>query len=156
MSGGVRRRLAAHVMPWVLLVSFAPILTGCSTNKCGPSPKLLATWPGHSMEIYNCGGGFPPLESTATPAGTAAGVAPPQIVLSVGQQLQIAREGDWSGHQISGPMSDTQRVLRLTAGASGKVVGVFTAVSVGFADVGAHSDLCGTPVCYLAEVQVGG
>lgn len=155
VSGGKAGRLA-HVMPFVLLVGFAPILAGCTTNKCGPSPKLLATWPGHSMEIYDCGGGFPPLASTATPAGTAAGVAPPEIVLSVGQQLQIAEQGDWGGHQISEPISDAPQVLQVTTGVSGKAVGVFTAIGIGFADVGAHIDLCGAGVCYLTEVRVTG
>lgn len=152
VSGGVAGRLAAHVLPLFLLVAFAPTVVGCSINKCGPSPKLLATWPGHTLAIYNCGGTFPPMTSTVGPADTAPPL--PQIVLSVGQQLQIAEQGDWSGYQISSPLSDTPQVLRLETGASGKVVGTYTAVGAGFADVGAHIDLCGTATCFLTEVEV--
>jgi hypothetical protein len=151
--GDVARRLVTRLMPCVLLVAFVPMVVSCSTNYCGPSPKLLATWPGHSYLIYACGG-FGPLTSTDTPAGSASDVAPAQIVLAVGQQLRIAKQGDWSGYHVSDPISDRPQVLRLTTGASGKVAGVYTAVGVGFADVGAKVlELC-EGICYFVEVQV--
>ena len=111
----------------------------------------MATWGEHSVDVYACGGAFGPMTS-AGPVGTAG--AMPQIVLQVGQQLRISRAGDWSGYTMSAPESDTPSVLRVDEGAEDKLVGVYTAVSPGFADIGARSNLCAPAVCFLAEVQV--
>jgi hypothetical protein len=143
------RFIALSALVWLVLSSFA--LSGCSSEKCGPSPKLLATWPGHSASIYACGG-FGPM--VGGPAGSAG--AAPQIILQVGQQVRLTESGDWGGYRVSAPVSDEPSVLRLVEGAAGKVVGVFVAVAPGYADVGARTDACGNGVCAFTEVQVAG
>jgi hypothetical protein len=135
----------------VLLVLSCLTLSGCSSEKCGPSPKLLATWPGGSASIYACGG-FGPM--VGDPAGSAG--AAPEIILQVGQQVRLTESGDWSGYHVSAPVSDEPNVLRLVEGAAGKVVGVFVAVAPGYAEVGARTDACGNGVCAFTEVQVAG
>jgi hypothetical protein len=143
------RLIALPALACLVLSGFT--LSACTTEKCGPSPKLLATWPGHTTTIYECGG-FGPM--VGAPAGAAG--ATPEIILQVGQQVRLTESGDWSGYHVSAPVSDEPNVLRLVEGATGKVVGVFVAVSPGYANVGARGDVCGNVVCAFTEVEVAG
>jgi hypothetical protein len=143
------RLVALSALGWLVLSGFT--MSGCASEKCGPSPKLLATWPGHSTSVYSCGG-FGPM--VGGPAGSAG--AAPEIILQVGQQVRLTESGDWGGYRVSAPASDEPSVLRLVERAAGKVVGVFVAVAPGYADLGARTDACGNSVCAFIEVQVAG
>src|ERR1700733_5634736 len=101
-----RSRMVALSVPMCLIFSTFTF-SGCSSEKCGPSPKLLATWPGHSTSVYACGG-FPPM--VGAPAGSLG--AAPEIVLQVGQQVRLTESGDWSGYHLSAPVSDEPNVVR--------------------------------------------
>ena len=141
------RLVALSAAVWLVLSCLT--LSGCASEKCGPSLKVLAAWPGHSTSVYACGG-FPPM--VGPPAGSAG--AAPEIVLQVGQQVRLSESGDWSGHHVSAPVSDDPTVMRVAEASAGKVVGVFVAVAPGYANLGARTDACGTGVCAFIEVQV--
>jgi hypothetical protein len=55
---------------------------------------------------------------------------------------------------VSGATTDAPQVLRLTSGTSGNIVGIYTAVGVGYTDVGAKVLKLCEDVCFFAEVQV--
>lgn len=137
---------ALSVLPG--LVASGLMLAGCTTEKCGPSPKVLATWAGSTVTIYQCGGGYGPI--VGPPVGSAG--ATPQIVLVVGQELRLTEIGDWSTYApVSAPLSDTPSVARVVGATSGKLIGTFLAVAPGYADIGAH---CAYGTCSFSEVQV--
>jgi|ERR1019366_4324074 hypothetical protein len=142
-----RRRYGAL---WVLpgLIASGLMLAGCTTEKCGPTPKILATWAGSKATIYQCGGGYGPI--VGPPVGAAG--ATPQVVLVVGQELRLTEMGDWSTYApVSGPLSDAPGVMRVVGATSGRLIGTFLAVAPGYADVGAH---CAYGTCAFSEVQV--
>jgi hypothetical protein len=82
-------------------------------------------------------------------AGRAApGINPQQIELRVGQQLMLTKSSGWSSYHIDGVVTDDPTVLAISKQTAGDVIGVFTALAPGHADVGLRSDYCPTtPVC---------
>src|SRR5665213_2446706 len=130
------------------LIASGLMLAGCTTEHCGPTPKILATWDGSKTTIYQCGGGYGPM--VGSPVGAAG--ATPQIVLVVGQELRLTEIGDWATYApVSEPLSDTPSVIRVVGATSGRLIGTFLAVGPGYVDVGAH---CAFGTCRFSEVQV--
>lgn len=138
-----------------ILVANVLAISSCSSeNKCGQSPVLHATWPGHSMLLYRCGVSFGEMPS-GNPSSAENGDGA-DIQMKVGQQLTITKYKGWSGHTLSGPVTDTPTVLQLASSSSAGVVAVYVAVGPGLADFGAHSDLCENAArgCQFGDVQV--
>lgn len=156
-GGTVQRRyLRAGSLAGVLVaVAGAVVVTSCSApDKCGRSPVVNATWPGHKVLLYQCGGAFFAMPSP--PPAQVLGGGPPDIEMGVGQRLTLTKGAGWSEFSASDPFSDAPRVLRLTTGPSGSVIAVYVAVAPGVADVGAHSGVCANapPGCLFAVVRV--
>jgi hypothetical protein len=139
----------AIVQTGFLLLACLP-LVGCTSsgsNKCAPGPSTQATWPGHSVLLYSCGG-FLPQAMPSAPAALPSGINPQQIELRVGQQLTLTKSSGWSSYHIDGVVTDDPTVLAISKQTAGDVIGVFTARAPGHADVGLRTNYCPrTPVC---------
>jgi hypothetical protein len=140
----------------VLLLAYLPLAacTSSGSNKCAPSPSTQATWPGHSVLLYSCGG-FLPQPMPSAPAALPSGINPQQIELRVGQQLTLTKSSGWSSYHIDGVVTDDPTVLAISKQTAGDVIGVFTALAPGHADIGLRSDYCPTtPVCEFTTPTV--
>jgi hypothetical protein len=143
------RRGGGVVQVGVLLLASLPLAacTSSGNNKCAPSPSVQATWPGHSVLLYSCGG-FLPQPMPSAPAALPSGINPQQIELRVGQQLTLTKSNGWSSYHIDGVVTDDPTVLTISKQTAGDVIGIFTARAPGHADVGLRSNYCPTtPVC---------
>jgi hypothetical protein len=139
----------------LVAVAGAVIVTSCSApDKCGRSPVVNATWPGHKVLLYQCGGAFFAMPSI--PPSQVLGGGPPDVEMSVGQRLTLTKGAGWSGFSASDPFSDAPGVLRLITGPSASAIAVYVAVAPGVADVGARSGVCGDAAsgCLLGVVRV--
>jgi hypothetical protein len=84
----------------------------------------------------------------SAPAPLPTGINPQQIELRVGQQLTLTKSSGWSSYHIDGVVTDDPTVLAISKQTAGDVIGVFTALAPGHADVGLRSNYCPTtPVC---------
>jgi hypothetical protein len=130
-------------------------VAGCTSagNKCGPTPRVNASWPGGTTVLSQCGGALGGLGPSPSPNEQSDTI---NITLHAGQKLTLTKGSGWSDHTVSEPVSDRPQVLRLDAGTQGNTIAVFEAVAPGFADIGAASDLRGNAPggCFLGEVQV--
>jgi hypothetical protein len=147
------RRIAQS---FVLLLACLPLAdcTSSGSNKCAPSPSIQATWPGHSVLLYSCGG-FLPQPMPSAPAALPSGINPQQIELRVGQQLTLTKSSGWSSYHVNGVATDDPTVLAISKQTTGDVIGVFTALAPGHADVGLRTDYCPTtPVCEFTTATV--
>ena len=151
-----RRCLRSGSLTGVLVaVAGAVVVTSCSApDKCGRSPVVNATWPGHKVLLYQCGGAFFAMPSI--PPSQVLGGGSPDIEMGVGQRLTLTKGAGWSEFSASDPFSDAPGVLRLTTGPSRSLIGVYVAVAPGVADVGAHSGVCGNAAsgCLFGVVRV--
>lgn len=151
-----RRRLRSGSLAGVLVaVAGAVVVTSCSTSdKCGRSPVVNATWPGHSASLYQCGGAF--LAMPSSPPSPNLGGGSPDVEIRVGQRLTLTKGAGWSAFSASNPFSDSPGVLRVTTGPGGSLIAAYVAVAPGVADVGAHSGVCGNAAsgCLFAVVRV--
>ena len=139
----------------LVLVGLLVGTASCSQeNKCGNPPVVNASWAGQTNSMENClSSSFPPMPTTSASPNINGEV---DIVMKVGQQLTLTKGSGWTGHSAKQPTSDDPAVLQVSKPSKGKLIGVFTAVAPGLADVGARSDTCGTPasICMFGAVQV--
>jgi hypothetical protein len=144
---------ASMAVPLVLAGLLVGTASCAAGNKCGDPSVVDASWAGQTSSLESCPGAFPPMPTTSPSANINGEV---DIVMKVGQQLTITKGSGWADHSATQPTSDDPAVLQVSKPSKGKLIGVFTAVAPGLADIGALSNTCGTPaaICMFGDVQV--